>query len=132
MKLIIAGSRTITDAAALMDALSACPWSTPSEIVSGGARGVDELGELLAGKLLIPVARFPADWNTHGKAAGFIRNRQMAKYADALLAVWDGTSRGTLNMIQEATKAGIPAFVWPSTAASEAMGLLVHKSDESV
>lgn len=119
MKLIIAGSRTIDGVegmAALMDAASACPWGSPdiTEIVSGGARGIDTLGEQLADKLLIPVRRFPADWDTHGRAAGFIRNTEMAKHADALLAVWDGKSRGTAHMIATAAQNGIPAFVWPA------------------
>jgi hypothetical protein len=54
---------------------------------------------------------FPADWKTHGKAAGPIRNRQMAKNAEALIALWDGNSRGTKNMIETATKLGLKVYV---------------------
>ena len=50
------------------------------------------------------VAYFPADWDKYGKAAGFIRNEQMAQNADALVVFWDGKSRGTKNMIELAAK----------------------------
>jgi hypothetical protein len=71
----------------------------PDEIVSGGARGVDTFGEIYARDNCIKVKVFPADWNTHGKKAGYLRNVQMAEYADALLAIWDGESKGTKHMI---------------------------------
>ena len=58
-------------------------------IVSGGARGVDKLGEQIADEQHIPVTKFLADWDNYGKGAGFIRNEEMAKYADELLAVWN-------------------------------------------
>lgn len=45
---------------------------------------------------------FKADWDKHGKAAGFKRNTEMAKYADALIAFWDGKSKGTKHMIDTA------------------------------
>jgi hypothetical protein len=47
---------------------------------------------------------FPADWGRYKNAAGPIRNEQMAKYADALLAVWDWESKGTGNMVKLAQK----------------------------
>lgn len=59
----------------------------------------------------MPVERFPADWDRRGRAAGRIRNREMAKHADALIAVWDGESRGTANMILEAHRAGLKVYV---------------------
>ncbi|WP_197026348.1 hypothetical protein [Polaribacter sp. Hel_I_88] len=51
--------------------------------------------------------RFPAEWNKFGKAAGPVRNKEMAIYADALIAFWDGKSRGTKNMIQLAKQNGL-------------------------
>ena len=77
-----------------------------TEVVSGKARGVDTLGEWWAksGEKDIPIQSFPADWKKFKKAAGYIRNAEMAKYADALIAIWDGESRGTFNMIEEAMK----------------------------
>jgi predicted Rossmann fold nucleotide-binding protein DprA/Smf involved in DNA uptake len=82
-----------------------------SEIVSGGAKGVDRVGESIAALGDIDLKIFPADWDLHGKGAGHIRNRQMAEYADALVAVWDGESRGTKNMIDTMKRMGKPVFV---------------------
>lgn len=103
MKTIVAGSREITDYQIVHDAVYSCPWVI-TEIVSGGARGVDTLGEQAAAAFGIPVKVFPADWVTHGRAAGPIRNQQMAAYATALIAIWDGKSTGTLNMIKQAER----------------------------
>jgi YspA, cpYpsA-related SLOG family len=70
-----------------------------TEIVSGRASGVDSLGEAFALEYKIPVKYFPADWKKYGKSAGPIRNKQMAEYADFLIAFWNGKSPGTKNMI---------------------------------
>ncbi|MDF1659966.1 MAG: SLOG family protein [Verrucomicrobiales bacterium] len=78
------------------------------EVVSGGASGADRCGEQWAESRGIPVKRFPADWKTHGRAAGPIRNRQMAEYADAV-ALFPG-GRGTASMAKEAEKAGIVIY----------------------
>jgi hypothetical protein len=69
------------------------------EVVCGGARGVDSLGARWAGEQGIPCVKFPAQWDRFGKAAGMYRNSDMADYADGLIALWDGESRGTLDMI---------------------------------
>lgn len=111
MKVIIAGSRTITDSKLLMMAILESGFDI-TEIVSGGARGVDTMGELTAEFLGIPCSRFPADWKTHGRhRAGPIRNRQMADYAEALIAIWDGESSGTKDMIEVAVKKGLRVHV---------------------
>ena len=83
-----------------------------TEVVSGGARGIDTDGEHWAIGSGIPVKRFPADWDDLGKRAGFVRNAEMADYADALIAIWDGKSRGTLHMINTMVEAGKPVFVY--------------------
>ncbi len=83
-----------------------------TEIVSGTCKGVDQLGEEWAGRKGIPVKRFPADWNQYGRRAGPLRNREMAKYADALIAIWDGESRGTKNMIDEALREKLEVYVY--------------------
>ena len=54
---------------------------------------------------------FNADWNKHGRAAGPMRNKQMADYADVLIAVWDGQSKGTKNMIDQMNKLNKPVFI---------------------
>lgn len=84
--------------------LSKC---TNIEIVSGKARGADTLGENFANEMGYQIKEFPADWDQFGKGAGYIRNKQMADYADALIVFWDGKSRGTKNMIDIAKKKGI-------------------------
>lgn len=78
------------------------------EVVSGGATGADAGGESWARKRGIPVKRFPADWNAHGRAAGPIRNRQMAEYADAVALLPGG--RGTDSMRREAERRGLQIF----------------------
>jgi len=79
-----------------------------TEVVSGGATGIDKEGEDYAYAHGIPVKRFPADWDKHGKAAGPIRNRDMAKYADAVALFAGGI--GTNSMRKEAEKAGIQIY----------------------
>lgn len=110
MRTIIAGSRQIQDISFVMDAIRESGFQI-DEVVSGGARGVDSLGEKWANRNSVPVRVFPADWNAHGKAAGPIRNTEMANYADALIAIWDGESRGTSHMIRTAKSKGLKVFV---------------------
>ena len=69
-------------------------------IISGTARGADRLGERYAKEFGIELSKKPADWDKYSKAAGYIRNTEMAKEADALIAFWDGNSRGTMRMIK--------------------------------
>lgn len=109
MRTIIAGSRGITGVLALRlveEAVLAARW-TPSVILSGTAGGVDRAGEQWAKDHGVPVERFPAEWNRHGRKAGALRNIRMAENADALIAVWDGESAGTKHMIEEARKRGL-------------------------
>ncbi len=70
------------------------------EIVSGGAAGVDTFGEQWAYEANVDVKRFPAQWHKYGRSAGHRRNADMARYADRLIAFWDGQSKGTENMIR--------------------------------
>lgn len=99
MKVIIAGSRDITNYELVKKAMERCGF-VPTEIFSGTARGVDQLGERWAREHSIPVRQFPADWDRFGKSAGYKRNEEMAKRGDALVALWDGKSKGTHYMIQ--------------------------------
>lgn len=80
-------------------------------VVSGHATGSDTLGERYAREHDLKCELYPADWNTHGKAAGPIRNAQMADVAQALIAFWDGESRGTKNMIDTAKAKGLKVVV---------------------
>lgn len=112
MKTIIAGSRTasIKD---VIDALELCPFTTEiTEVISGCARGADSYGEMLAEEFDVPIKRFPAEWEKYGRGAGHIRNSQMLEYSDSLIAVWDGKSKGTQDMIHRSQKKGIPVFIF--------------------
>jgi hypothetical protein len=110
MKTIIAGGRNFHDYEVVREAIneSQIPIST---VVSGGASGVDTLGERYAEEMNLPLNVYIPDWETHGRAAGPIRNRKMAENAEALIAIWDGQSRGTKNMIETATKLGLLVYV---------------------
>lgn len=122
MKVIIAGSRTITQRnivnASFFWGLSkfveeGCKLPLGEiEIVSGNANGVDKLGEELADFLKLDCKIFPANWNKYGKKAGYLRNIEMANYADALIAIWDGKSKGTKMMIDIAKKKGLKVYIY--------------------
>ena len=106
LKVIIAGGRDFADYDKLRDACDEQLINAEEdiEIVSGGAKGVDTLGEQYAEEKGLEVKKFPADWKGYGRAAGIIRNSQMADYGDMLIAFWDGKSKGTKNMIETARK----------------------------
>jgi len=100
MKIIIAGSRGFTNYNILKKYLDTIIENMDiEEIVSGGARGVDRLGERYAHENNITLKIFPAEWNTYGRSAGYKRNALMGNYADGVIAIWDGVSRGTKHMI---------------------------------
>lgn len=107
---IIAGCRGITDYPLVTEAVKISGFDI-TEVVSGGAMGVDALGERWADENEIPIRRFPAYWKEYGKMAGPMRNKEMAKYAEALIAVWDGKSRGTSNMIDEGRKERLKIYI---------------------
>lgn len=110
MKTIIAGSRGIQLMDDINDAVSASQFLI-TEVVCGMARGADLLGKEWADYLNIPVKQMPADWNQYGKRAGYLRNEDMAAYADALIAIWDGNSPGTKHMIQIARRKRLKVYI---------------------
>lgn len=114
MKVIIAGSREIINPSLeLAIALYTCPFHNQiTEIVSGHARGIDQAGEKLAYLSSLPCKLFEANWTKYGKKAGYLRNEEMAKYADGLIAVWDGKSKGTKHMIDLANKYKLKVYVY--------------------
>lgn len=100
MKLIVAGSRDFNDYQLLKIKVDKARSMYPIDtIISGTARGADSLGIKYAHEHGLKVERYPAEWKKYGKSAGYKRNVQMAEVADALLAFWDGNSRGTKHMI---------------------------------
>lgn len=105
LRLIIAGSRGITDRNMVERILNGVR-SPIDHVISGDARGIDNIGALWAESKGIPVIHFPAKWDLYGKSAGYRRNVDMAKYAvgdpqiqGALVAIWDGKSPGTEHMV---------------------------------
>ena len=111
MKVIIAGSRTIQNYNLVLNAIKASGFKI-TEVVSGGAGGVDSMGETWAYAHNVPIKQFPTDWNKYGKSAGYRRNEQMAEYADALILVWDGQSKGSAHMLKLSKCYSIKVFVW--------------------
>lgn len=110
MRVIIAGSRSITDATAVEEAILASGFHITT-VVSGTAAGVDRLGEAWARRNFVLAELYPADWDSFGKRAGFVRNQRMAENAEALIAIWDGRSRGTKDMIARAVKNGLRVYI---------------------
>lgn len=101
MKVAIIGSRTIT----IENLENYIPEGT-TEIVSGGAKGVDTCAKLFAEKNNIAYTEFLPDYKKYGRAAPIIRNRLIVDYADVIIALWDGTSKGTKSVIDYCNKAG--------------------------
>lgn len=127
MKTIIAGSRKGIVYTDIEEAINLCGW-IPTEVVCGEASGADSFGKNWAKLHNVPLVSFPAKWNdlsyqdaiiktnSFGKKydakAGIRRNHQMGDYADALIAVWDGVSRGTKDMIDYSNKKNLKVFVY--------------------
>ena len=123
LRIIIAGSRDFNDykllKTSMRDILKNISLDDINKIkiISGTARGADQLGERFAKQFKLEVVKFPADWNRFGKRAGYIRNEEMAKYSvkddnyGMLVAFWDGKSRGTKHMIDLAKKHGVEIHV---------------------
>lgn len=113
MKLIIAGSRNLQVYTSFTHGIISSinyPIIVVDEIVSGTARGIDSCGEHYAQSYNLKLTKFPADWDKYGKKAGMIRNQEMANYADALLLIWDGESRGSANMLYQMKQLGKPVY----------------------
>jgi hypothetical protein len=118
MRIIIAGSRTFTNYDYLKGYCSTVIGflnSEDIEIISGGANGADRLGEKFAKEFNYSIKKFPANWNKHGKSAGFIRNNEMIDYAKEtdcmVICFWDGKSKGTKHTIGLANKHNIKVYL---------------------
>ncbi len=112
MKVLVCGTRRFSDplrASILIDQrLAELPQDTI--IIHGGAHGADEIADLAARRWFTeePI-EFAADWETHGRGAGLIRNIAMLnENPDLVIAFWNGSSPGTKHALEQATKRGIP------------------------
>lgn len=151
MIVIVAGSRTVENPEIIKEAIKQSGFKITT-LVSGGCRGVDQLAEEWAKSQEIPIVRFLPDWKKHGKAAGPIRNEEMAAFvvhmmafmenaseivalvfvelssafksekkelkaavkgakSGGLIAIWDGKSKGTANMIKWAEQYRLQVYI---------------------
>jgi len=110
MRVVIAGSRSIKNYDYLIFAIKQANIHI-DELVSGGAHGIDTLAEHWATENEISIKRFLPDWDTHGKSAGPIRNQEMAEYCHAAIIIWDGSSKGTFNIIDNVRRLKKPLYL---------------------
>jgi len=111
-KLIVAGGRDFTDYELLRTTLDhLLSRKSKIQIVSGMARGADSLAVKYAYENDYDIKSFPANWQQHGNSAGYKRNIEMARYADACVCFWDGLSKGTADMIRVARVYNLPTRV---------------------
>ena len=112
-KVVIAGGREFNDYNLLSTKVSHLIQNKMPDvaIISGVARGADSLGAKWARDNGITVIEKPANWDKLGRAAGYRRNEEMLQIADAVIAFWDGKSKGTKHMIDISKQAGIPVRV---------------------
>lgn len=111
MKVIVAGSRTITHPAETCAAIILSGFEITELVCGMCPEGPDEIARQWAERCDVPIKPFPADWANHHRGAGPIRNSEMAAYADALIAVWDGVSAGTKDMINKANARNLRVYV---------------------
>lgn len=126
MKTIIAGTRTLDDINLIKEAVRESGF-TITKVIHGGARGIDnqalnwamindieeevflpKWNDLSNSDAIIKVNKFGYKYDAK---AGIRRNQEMAKNAEALIAIWDGVSKGTYNMIQEAKKNNLKVYI---------------------
>lgn len=103
MKLLIVGSRSITD-------FDLSPYVPPTvhTVISGGAGGIDSLAEQYADIHRLSKYILRPHYDLYGRAAPLKRNEQMVDMADAVLVVWDGSSKGAQYTLKYAKKANKP------------------------
>ena len=129
-KVIIAGGRDFTDQTLcnkICDKVLSKHLPENIEVVCGKAKGADTCGEIWAKSRGIRVKEMPADWHnldatpcrvkdngygSYNALAGTARNHAMGDYSDALLAIWDESSKGTKNMIDYSIKLGLKVLIF--------------------
>ena len=118
--ILACGSRGWDDRTTIVDALRSFAPRGPVTVITGGARGADSLAHSAALELGFETKVFPADWNAHGKRAGFLRNLQMLdERPDVVLAFSLGT-KGTEHTTSEAIRRGIHTRIFSPDDASAA------------
>jgi predicted Rossmann fold nucleotide-binding protein DprA/Smf involved in DNA uptake len=107
----VVGSRNYSNLSAVKEFISQLPKGCT--VISGGARGVDQMADHAAKEQGIPTVIYPANWEKFGKSAGIIRNKQIVEQADVVVAFYDGSSRGTAHTISVARKLGKQIHIYP-------------------
>lgn len=110
MKIGVVGSRSFKDYELLKQTLDSLSFEI-TQIISGGASGADTLAEWYALEKKIPLKVFRPDWKKFGKRAGFLRNTDIVKNSEHVIAFWDSLSRGTLDSINKAKNLNIPVTI---------------------
>lgn len=110
LRTIVAGSRDDVSRNDLEIALDGLHWEV-SVLLCGCARGADTIGREWAEENKVPIELYPANWERFGRRAGYRRNEEMSERAEALIALWNGISKGTAHMIQISNKKGLPIRV---------------------
>lgn len=113
-RVIVAGSRGFINYQLLKEVLDSFLGGylvSGVVIISGTAKGADSLGEVYAKERGMACERHPANWSQYGRSAGYKRNEEMASCANALVAFWDGQSKGTKHMIDIAKRKGLEVQV---------------------
>lgn len=115
VKLAIVGSRGFQDYDALVEFIDRIIKENDyevTEVISGGAKGADRLGELWARTRGYPIIIYQAEWDKYGKSAGFRRNYDIIQRCDIVFAFWDGESKGTKHDLELAEKFGKQIFLY--------------------
>lgn len=124
--MLVCGGRDFLDVGALNETLDALASVVRvGLIIEGEAPGADTFAAVWAQTRGVDVARYPADWRAHGKAAGPLRNQRMLNEGkpDLVIAFPTARSRGTWDMVSKARYAGIPTWVMPDDRAKiDALG----------
>lgn len=107
MKVAVAGSRDI-----VIDNINKYLPPDVDEIITGGAKGVDDCAKRCAKEMGIKYKKFLPEYNKYGRAAPIIRNKRIVEYADVVIAFWDAKSKGTMSTIEIAKKFGKPISVY--------------------
>lgn len=117
-KVIVAGGRDFDDYEYMSAKLNELFWLSdifdeyPIKIISGMAKGADTLAIRYADEYELTKILFPANWKSHPRMAGILRNEDMLSIATHLVAFWDGMSHGTKHMIEIAREKRIPVWVF--------------------
>lgn len=115
MRVLVCGGRNYDDLVGVSLVLDTMHVQRPfTALIEGGAKGADVCAATWAWHVGVPIERFPADWTTHGKAAGPIRNQRMIDEGKPDLVVAFPGGRGTADMVRRAKAAGIKVVEVPA------------------